>query len=75
MKTLPAEMVMESGIPIPAQRPRSELGKTIVAMKVGNSFVVTDKHRNALYSHARYYGRKISIRACDDGMIRVWRTK
>jgi hypothetical protein len=72
MKAL--EHKIEYGIPIPAVRgggPRTEIGYLLTTMKDGESFL-TSTNRATIYSLARYYEIKVSVRAEGD-QLRVWR--
>jgi hypothetical protein len=71
MKAIP-EMILEKNIPIPPVAPRSNLGKLLRTMEVGDSFL-TSMPGVSLYSLARYHGVKIAIRTNDKGQKRVWR--
>jgi hypothetical protein len=70
------EAVIQSNIPLPpampAEGPRSDLGRALGAIKVGESFS-TARRRGSIYSLARYYGIHVAIRKMPDGQLRVWR--
>ena len=67
---------IEKGIPLPSagSNPRTEMGKIMKDLKVGESFC-TDVNVNTIHSHARYYGARIVFRKLGGGEYRVWRIK
>lgn len=67
---------LEKGIPIPDhQVARSETGKLMRAMKLGESFLFPIGKRAVLSSHAKLAKIKIITRTVDAKHVRVWRTK
>ena len=69
---------VETDVPLPPAQgekgsaPRSALGKAIGRMGNGQSFLTT-MNRQTVYSLARYYSIKVTIRKQPDGQLRVWR--
>lgn len=68
------EFKIDKDVPYPEQSTRATK-YPIKVMKVGDSFVAGEAHRNAIQSSARYWGVKVSARKIDDKNIRVWRIK
>lgn len=72
------EFVIEKGVPIPQRnRPKkSALSVAMLAMEIGDSFLMKNKNHNALTTMAHHTLGKgnYAIRKDGDG-YRVWRTK
>ena len=70
---------IESGIPIPAQRRKSNgLKYPFRHMKLGDSFFVAKKDSTAISGHCSYANRLLGHRFClrtVAGGVRVWRIK
>lgn len=72
---------IEKNIPIPAGKGRGarkgELRLTMERLEVGDSIVVTNKHRQGIHQIAKAIGIDYVTRTIckDSGEVRVWRTK
>jgi hypothetical protein len=68
---------LDSDIPIPESRFRSQLRYPIRDMMHGQSFVVTPANiksfRTYCYARANKFGIKVSTKVYPDGSVRVWR--
>ena len=69
---------LDKNIPLPegtrAKGPRSPISKTLVSMKVGESFAVPSDLRSNVCSSANAHGVKVATRTVDADTVRVWRT-
>jgi hypothetical protein len=69
---------IDNDVPLPegrgAKGPRSPISKTLVKMKVGDSFAVPSDLRSNVCSSASVHGVKVATRTIDEDTVRVWRT-
>jgi hypothetical protein len=77
MNTQNGEIAIEHGVPIPPKREKLGVGRIVREMQVGDSFVATQRQRNAAFATAHTCGIKLTSRRLDDAedQIRIWRIK
>lgn len=68
--------VIEKNVPVPPHGNAGALNKTLRAMEVGDSLVVTDKTQQTVWTTASKVGKQMGwafVTRAAEGGIRVWR--
>lgn len=61
--------------PLPPRRGGSGLAHIVRQLKIGDSFVTPELHRNAAFVAARRVGMKLLSRSAGNGHYRIWRVR
>jgi len=70
-------IAIEHDVPLPPKRNRIGVTDAVRKMKIGDSFLATQRQRNAAFAAAHGLGVKLTSRRMNDELdqIRVWRIK